>query len=102
MFLHLYRGRGGNEKVCYWQGRGECDFVLCRENDVLRLVQVTWSMSDGATRRREVSGLVEAARSLGCSDLTIVAHDEEATLQSDGFDIQVIPAWKFLRNYCKL
>lgn len=96
VFLHLYRGRGGNEKVCYWQGRGECDFVLCRDNDVLRLVQVTWSMSDGATRRREVSGLVEAAKSLGCSDLTIVTHDEEATLQSDGFDIQVIPAWKFL------
>ena len=96
VFLHLYRNRGGNGKVCYWQGKGECDFVVCHDTDVRSLVQVTWNMSDDATRLREVAGLVEAAKALNCSDLTIVTRDEASELHEGGDTIHVIPAWRYL------
>ena len=36
------------------------------------------------------------AAQTGCENLTIVTHDEEATIESQGHDIRVIPAWKWL------
>ena len=96
VFLHLYRNRGGDGKVCYWQGRGECDFAVCRDNEVVRLVQATWSLADAATRRREVAGLLEAAKALDCGDLAIVTHDEEGEIAEGGRTIRVVPAWKLL------
>ena len=96
VFLHLYRNRGGDGKVCYWQGRGECDFAVCRDNEVVRLVQATWSLADAATRRREVAGLLEAAKALDCGDLAIVTHDEEGEIAEGGRTIRIVPAWKLL------
>jgi predicted AAA+ superfamily ATPase len=96
VFLHLYRNKGGDGKVCYWQGRGECDFAVCRDNEVVRLVQATWSLADAATRRREVAGLLEAAKALDCGDLAIVTHDEEGEIAEGGRTIRVVPAWKLL------
>ena len=96
VFLHLYRSRGADGKVCYWQGRGECDFAVCRDNEVVRLVQATWSLADAATRRREVAGLLEAAKALDCGDLAIVTHDEEGEIAEGERTIRVVPAWKLL------
>ena len=89
------------ETISYYQDRGECDFVIGEDETVRRLVQVTWDMSgtderSRATRNREISGLVEAAEALGCEDLSIVTHDEEATIERDGHRIRVVPAWKWL------
>ena len=74
---------------------------MSEEERVKRLVQVTWEMSGAdvssqRTRMREVNGLLDAAEELGCSDLTIVTHDEEGTIKERGFEIRVVPAWKAL------
>ena len=45
--------------------------------------------------KREIDGLIEAAESLKCEDLTIVTHDEEGVLNERGFVIRVVPAWKW-------
>ena len=100
VFLELNRRRNGQETISYCQDGGECDFVISEGETVRRLVQVTWDMSGGdergrATRRREIGGLVSAAESLGCEDLTIVTHDEEAVLKENGHVIRVVPAWKW-------
>ena len=86
---------------CAVKDRGECDFVVCEDETVRQLVQVTWDMSakderSCATRTREINGLVDAAEALGCENLTIVTHDEETTIECQGHDIRVIPAWKWL------
>jgi len=99
VFLHLNRNKGGDIKICFWQGRWECDFVICQDNEATHLVQVTWSLEDAATRRRELAGLLEAAGALGCRKLTIVTHDEEGQIDEGGHAIEVVPAWKFL---CRL
>ena len=100
VYLELLRRKGGNEAISFWQGRGECDFVLSEDENVRRLVQVAWKMDEDSpagrkTRKREIDGLTEAAESLGCGDLTIVTHDEEATIWEQGHEIKVIPAWKW-------
>ena len=74
--------------------------MISEGESVRRLVQVTWDMSgrderSRATRKREIDGLVDAAESLGCEDLTIVTHDEEAVLTERGHSIRVVPAWKW-------
>lgn len=101
VFLDLLRRKTSAESIAYCQGRGECDFVVSEEERVKRLVQVTWEMpeadsSNSRTRVREVNGFLDAAEELGCSDLTIVTHDEEATIEARGFEIRVVPAWKAL------
>ena len=77
--------------------------MISEDETVRRLVQVTWDMSgtderSRATRRREIDGLIDAAEALDCEDLTIVTHDEEATLEERGHRIRVIPAWKWCRD----
>ena len=101
VFLELNRRRKGTETIAYYQGRGECDFVVCEDETVRQLVQVTWDMSatderSRATRTREINGLVDAADALGCENLTIITHDEETTIKCQGHGIRVIPAWKWL------
>ena len=104
VFLELNRRRTGMETIAYYQDRGECDFVIAEDETVRQLIQVTWNMSGNdersrATRQREIEGLVDAAEALGCEDLTIVTHDEEATIESRGHAIRVVPAWKWLLEH---
>lgn len=96
VLLELHRRREPSDKVSYFQGTTECDFVLQREDAVIELIQVTWDMTDPETRRREIAGLMEASRVTGCDRLTIITKDEEATITERGKTIQVVPAHKWL------
>lgn len=103
VYLELLRRRKGHESLSFWQDRGECDFVVSEDENVRRLVQVTWRMNEESiagrkTRKREIDGLIAAAEALSCDDLTIVTHDEEARVHERGHDIRVVPAWKWCLN----
>ena len=105
VFLELRRRLSGAETIAYYQDRGECDFVIGDGEKVSRLVQVTWNMSEQdetgrTTRKRELNGLLDAAENLGCTDLTVITHDEEAVLSERGRIVKVIPAWKWLLRRC--
>ncbi len=98
--LELLRRLGGNETVSFWQDRAECDFVVSEDGCVRRLVQVAWKMDEGSpegrkTRKREIGGIVAAAESLGCEDLTIVTHEEEGEVEAGGHVVRIVPAWKW-------
>ena len=97
VFLQLYRERTPVDRIFYYQGKGECDFVVQRGIEIHRLIQVTWDMSDDDTRRREIDGLLEARQATGCDDLTIITSDKEEEITvADNLRIKVIPAWKWL------
>ena len=96
VFMQLNRMRLPSDKITYYQGNCECDFVLQREDSVIQLIQVTWSMIDESTREREIKGLLEAASVTGCGNLVIVTKDEEDTFVRADKEINVIPAWKWL------
>ncbi len=97
IFLELYRNRTTVEKIFYYQGKKECDFVVQRGIDVVSLIQVTWEMADEETRKREIDGLLEASDVTGCNNLWIITadHDEEIHTE-DGRAIHVVPAWRWI------
>ena len=97
VFLHLYRQRTPVDRIFYYQGKGECDFVVQSGMEIKRLIQVTWDMRDEETRRREIKGLVEAAAATGCDNLFIITSDSNEEIKLDnGMVIHVLPAWRWL------
>ena len=96
VYLELIRRKGHDEELSYFSESGECDFVVSEGDEVKRLIQVTWDMSDAETRKREFSGLLEAAKFTGCRDLTIVTRDEEGEEIRDGLNVKIVPVCRFL------
>ncbi len=99
VFLQLYRHRTPVDRIYYYQGKGECDFVVQRGTVIDQLIQVTWDMTAEEIRRREINGLVEAAETTGCRNLLIITADQQEKIDLDnGISIHVIPAWRWLLN----
>ena len=96
VYIELIRRKGHNAELSYFSGSGECDFVVSEGDEVKRLIQVTWEMSDAETRKREFSGILEAAKATGCRDLTIVTRDEEGEEIRDGLNVRIVPVCRFL------
>lgn len=92
VFMQLDRMRLPFQKLSYYQGNAECDFVVQCEDCVTQLIQVTWSMTDEAMREREIKGPLEASAVTGCDNLLIITCDEEETLLREGKEIQVVRA----------
>ncbi len=94
VFIELKRR---NYEIYYYKtesGR-EVDFLLRKENEGQRLIQVCWDLSGRETRRREVEALLEAAAELGGDKCQIITMREEETLTKSGLHIEIIPAWKW-------
>ena len=96
VFMQLNRNRFPSDKIAYYQGNTECDFVLQQGDRVIQLIQATWSMTDPETRERELKGLLEASAATGCDNLWVITHDEEELLMQEDKQIHVVPAWKWL------
>ena len=88
--LELFRRRGADRKMFYWQDGRECDFVVQREEHVEVLIQVTWDIEDQDTRKREIDSIKEAAKGTNCNKLTIVTRERKETIEEDGFQIEVV------------
>lgn len=88
--LELFRRRGADRKMFYWQDGRECDFVVQREEHVEELIQVTWDIEDEDTRKREIDGIKEAAKGTKCDKHTIVTREQKETIDEDGFRIEVV------------
>ena len=76
----------------------EVDFVV---GDALllepvQLVQVSVSLEDGKTRKRETEALEAAMKRFDMAESVIVTMDEEAEFQTSAGTIHAIPAWKYL------
>lgn len=96
VLLQLNRIKQPSDKITYYQGEKECDFVLQRNESVIQLFQVTWDMTDENTREREVNGILEASQITGCDKLFVITKEEECLMEVEGKQIQVLPAWKWL------
>lgn len=96
--LELFRRRGADRKMFYWQDGRECDFVVQREEHVEELIQVTWDIEDEDTRKREIDGIKEAAKGTNCNKLTIVTRERKETIEEDGFRIEVVGIEEWLTH----
>lgn len=96
VLLHLNRRLQPFDKITYYSGTKECDFIVQHEQRAKALYQVCWDMQDSLTRQREIEGIIEASRMTKCDNLFIITHDNEDTIIQDGKTINMIPAWKWM------
>ena len=90
--VSLYRKY--EENLYFYNKKIEVDFFVPDESYA---VQVSYSISDEDTRKREVDGLKKLHTFLPLKRMVIVTFDEEETIKlDDGSIIEVIPAWKWL------
>ena len=96
VYLHLRRYLQAEAGLHYYKNKKECDFVQTSHGEVIRLLQVTWSLHDEDTRVREIEGLLEAAQATGCHNLIILTLEEEEEIEIEEYNIQVLPIWKWM------
>ncbi|MBP5715845.1 MAG: ATP-binding protein [Bacteroidales bacterium] len=97
VFQWLNGSLAADDRVFYYKGAGECDFVLQRGTEVAQLVQVCWSLS-AENEAREVNGLLEAAQAAGCNNCMIVTFEQSKIIRKEDIEIKVVPAFQFLSN----
>lgn len=94
----LRRNRPKDRDVYYYRSAGgyEADFVVCKNNLVEEIYQVSYDISKENTRKREIRGLLAASQETRCNNLYLVTdfHREETTI--DGKLIKIVPAYDWL------
>jgi predicted AAA+ superfamily ATPase len=96
VYLHLRRKYPFGKGLFYFNEKHECDFLCMEKKSVTELVQVCWDLKKPETLEREISGLADAAKATGCKNLKIITNDSEKQIKTGGFEISVLPAWKFM------
>ncbi len=94
----LRRNRPRGRDVYYYKSAGgyEADFVVCNNNVVEEIYQVSYDISQEKTRRREIRGLLAASKETRCNNLFIITdfHREEVTIEER--PIKILPAYEWL------
>lgn len=75
----------------------EVDFIIPDAEE--KLVQVCYVMKNEKTRKREITALQSVMKETGIKKSLLVTIDEEEEIQVNGFQINVIPAWKYFTFY---
>ena len=88
VFIHL---RKKYPKIFYFKEDGECDFVIKSKNEIIKAIQVCYTLTE-ENNNREIGGLKEALKRTGCKAGIILTVDQEDEV--DG--IKIIPVWKWL------
>ena len=94
--LQLFRTYGHDmscERVFFYHDNFEVDFYI--PDDELA-IQVSYSLHDEDTRKRETEALKKLPRRLPCSRRLILTYDEEETVTDQQGTIEVMPVWKWL------
>lgn len=90
--IHLFKQYG--EKVFFYNQNIEVDFLL---PEIDTAYQVSYSLLDETTYRREVEGLIKLNAVHPLKQMYIITKDEERTITHEsGATIHVIPIWKWL------
>lgn len=81
----------------FWNSKNaEVDFVVPEEK---LAVQVSYSMTDANTSKREIDGLIKLHSIQPISRMIVVTMEEENLIEKDGFHIELIPLWKWLLKF---
>ena len=80
------------DNVFYIRNVYEIDFYVPNE----QLVQVSYSLNNYDTRKRETTALLKASESYKSKNLLIVTYNEEEIIEIDGKTINVVPVWKWV------
>ena len=93
VFIELTR-RGSD--VYYHLGRKECDFVIKEGLKITKVIQVSTSLDNIQTRKREIEGVLDAMKSYNLKEGLILTYNQEEKIKENGKTIIVKPVWKWL------
>jgi predicted AAA+ superfamily ATPase len=98
VYLHIRRDKKAGEEVNYWKSADgyEVDFVVREGEKVGKLVQVCYDIENEDTKKRELRGLVKAAKEFGVTECTIVTKDFKGEEGMDGARVTYVPLWEYL------
>ena len=102
VFLELLRRKNKvGEIIFYYRSRNdrETDFVIREKFHVRQLIQVCYDMTAKKTVKREVESITECAGELKCDNLLIITWDQEDVIEKGGKTINVVPYYKWCRDY---
>ena len=93
---NLIRKYGREDAVFFYNKGVEVDFYI---PEAELAIQVSYSIKDTDTRKREVKALLAIEKILPCKELIIITYDEEEdNWQLSNEKIKVIPIWRWLLN----
>jgi hypothetical protein len=97
-YLHLLRkySREGCDIYYYSERTGECDFVICKGREAILAVQVSYDISAERTKKRELAGLIKAARATGCTNLLLLTDHQSEDITLDGYTIAIRPLYEYV------
>ena len=81
------------DELYFYHQNIEVDFYIPTQK---LAVQVSYSLKDETTRKREVTALLKIAKVMDVDNLLIITRDEEETIVKNEKEITVIPIWKWL------
>ncbi len=93
VFIHLKRKK---REIYFHSEIKECDFLTVEGTAVKEAIQVTKSLDDPKTKKREIEGLLEAMKAYKLKEGFILTEDTEDEFDVDGKKIIVTPIWKWL------
>lgn len=95
--LRRYKSLGFD--IYYFSERsGECDFVICEGRKAVVAIQVSYDISNEKTRKREISGLLLAAKKTGCKNLLLLTDHSYEDIETEDYKIAVRPVFDYLLN----
>ncbi len=95
MFTHLRRH---TDQIYYYRTKKgkEIDFIWIDNRGKKHLMQISFSLKDPVTRKREISSLLSAIKELNLQEATIITYNEEELIKKETGVIKIIPAWKYM------
>jgi len=94
IFLHL---RKKYTELYYFDEKGECDFVAMKNGVVKELVQVCYDLNPD-NLKREMNGIMQAMKFFNVQKGKIVTFTNTDLIKENKFEIEVVPAYKYLMN----
>ncbi len=85
-----------HEDIYYHKDRYECDFLIKEKLKITQAIQVTLTLKDQETEKRETRGVMEALEKHRLDEGLIITANESKTLTIDGKKIIVKPAPEWL------
>ena len=85
-------------EMFYHRAKKECDFLIRDRWVITQAYQVSWSMYESDTRKREIDWILEAMKIYNLQEWTILTNDDEEIIEIDWKTIKILPVWKWLLN----
>lgn len=103
IYIELLRRCANNYLDVYYHKASprakEVDFVVCNQNKAIELIQVSYDIDNEKTFNREVNSLLNAATTLHCDKLSLIAFTDTRDIELQGKTIHIVSVIEWLLDW---